>query len=85
MKDGTKIEDEIGVADAHPSGTRPFVRSDYINKFKTLTDGLITNKESKRFLELAQNLKSLRPKDLGNLNVEIKKSRGKKTKKEGIF
>jgi 2-methylcitrate dehydratase len=85
MKDGTKIEDEIGVADAHPSGTRPFVRSDYINKFKTLTDGLITNKESKRFLELAQNLKSLRPKDLGNLNVEIKKSRDKKTKKEGIF
>ena len=85
MKDGTKIEDEIGVADAHPSGTRPFVRSDYINKFKTLTDGLITNKESKRFLEFAQNLKSLRPKDLGNLNVEIKKSRGKKTKKEGIF
>ena len=85
MKDGTKIEDEIGVADAHPSGTRPFVRSDYINKFKTLTDGLITNKESKRFLEFAQNLKSLRPKDLGNKNVEIKKSRSKKTKKEGIF
>ena len=85
MKDGTKIEDEIGVADAHPSGTRPFVRSDYINKFKTLTDGLITNKESKRFLEFAQNLKSLRPKDLGNLNVEIKKSSGKKIKKEGIF
>ena len=49
---------------------RYVIRKEYINKFKTLTDGLITNKESKRFLELAQNLKSLRPKDLGNLNVE---------------
>ena len=28
---------EQGVADAHPYGSRPFKRSDYIQKFLTLT------------------------------------------------
>ena len=34
MQDGTKIEDEISVADAHPAGNRPFERSNYIEKFQ---------------------------------------------------
>jgi len=36
MKDGSKIEDQLGIADAHPNGKRPFKREDYINKFKLL-------------------------------------------------
>ena len=39
LKDGTKIVEEKGVADAHPSGLRPFRRSNYVEKFKMLTDG----------------------------------------------
>ena len=42
MKDGTKIEDEISVADAHPAGSRPFERSNYIEKFQTLNQVIIT-------------------------------------------
>ena len=38
MKDGSKIEDEISVADAHPSGNRPFERSNYMKNFKHLTE-----------------------------------------------
>ena len=86
MKDGSKIEEERGVADAHPSGLRPFRRSNYIDKFKMLTDGIITKKESARFLKLAQNLKYLKPKDLLSLNVQVSnKQNKKKTNKTYIF
>jgi len=86
MKDGTKIVDERGVADAHPSGKRPFRRANYIDKFNMLTDSLISQKESKRFLELVQNLKNLKSKDIMQLNVEIKgKFKSKKHTLKGIF
>tara|TARA_B100000780_G_scaffold89826_1_gene62030 strand:+ start:1136 stop:2641 length:1506 start_codon:yes stop_codon:yes gene_type:complete len=86
MKDGTKIVDERGVADAHPSGKRPFRRPNYIDKFNMLTDSLISQKESKRFLELVQNLKNLKSKDIMQLNVEIKgKFKPKKHTVKGIF
>ena len=49
MKNGLTISEEINVADAHPAGKRPFGRKEYINKFKTLTDGMISRKESARF------------------------------------
>ncbi len=83
MKDGSKIVQEKEVADAHPNGQRPFRRSNYIEKFKMLTDSMISQKESKRFLDLVQNLKNLKPKDVGQLNVEIisaKKKKGSKIK-----
>ena len=44
MKDGSKISEEINVADAHPAGKRPFLRKEYINKFKSLTQGIISKK-----------------------------------------
>ena len=46
MKDGSSISEEIKVADAHPAGKRPFERLQYIEKFRTLTDGIISGKES---------------------------------------
>ena len=72
MKDGSKIEDEISVADAHPAGNRPFERSNYIEKFRTLTSGIISNKESERFLKVVQNLRKLKSGELTKLNVEVK-------------
>jgi len=66
------------VADAHPSGLRPFRRSNYIEKFKTLTEGIITVSESKKFLKMVQNLKNLKSKDLMHLNPKIKKNLIKK-------
>ncbi len=74
MKDGSTIEEEKEVADAHPNGLRPFRRSNYIEKFKTLTDGLITKTESNKFLSLVQNLKNLKSRDLLNLNPKVKKN-----------
>ena len=86
MKDGSKISEEIKVADAHPAGKRPFSRKEYINKFKSLTDGLVSKKETDRFLKCVQNLTKLKAKDLNGLNVEVKPSVKDKSKSsKGIF
>jgi len=86
MNDGSTISEEINVADAHPSGKRPFGREQYIEKFRTLTDEIISRKESERFLMLVQNLKKLKSNDLKSLNIEvIKKLKNKQSKKLTIF
>ena len=86
MKNGSTISEEINVADAHPAGKRPFGRKEYINKFKTLTDGIISKKESIRFLKLAQNLRKLNAKDLKGLNVEVlPRSKNKPKVSKAIF
>ena len=86
MKNGSSISEEINVADAHPAGKRPFERQQYIEKFKNLTTGLISEKESKRFLNLVQNLKRLRSNKLMGLNVEVlRKFQKKQLKKNSIF
>ncbi len=86
MKNGTSISEEINVADAHPAGRRPFGRKEYINKFRTLTDGIISKSESERFLRTVQNLKKLKSKDLHDLNVEvIPRLRKSFKKKKTIF
>ena len=87
MKNGKTISEEINVADAHPAGKRPFKREQYINKFRTLTDGIIDKKESERFLKTVQNLRKLKAKDLKNLNITVLKKFDKKSlnKKNFIF
>jgi 2-methylcitrate dehydratase len=71
MRDGTTIVDELALANAHPHGAKPFGREDYIRKFRTLTDGLITSREANRFLEVAQNLPRLKADELHLLNVAL--------------
>ncbi|MEO0398511.1 MAG: MmgE/PrpD family protein [Pseudomonadota bacterium] len=68
MDDGSVIEDELGVANAHPAGARPFTRPEYINKFKTLTDEILDSAESARFLDLVQRLPDLTSGELKALN-----------------
>ncbi len=71
LKSGEKIVDELAVANAHPAGARPFARANYINKFKTLTKGIISNTESIRFLDLVQNLPDLDTAGVGEINVQV--------------
>ena len=86
MKDGSIISDELGLADAHPNGRRPFTRYNYIEKFKSLTDGIITISESRKFLKNVQNLKKLNVRDIQNLHIEVKKAnKVKKLSESGIF
>ena len=85
MNNGKKYSEELERADAHPYGSRPFKRKNYINKFRILTKNIITNKESERFLRDIQNLKKLKNGQLKKLNIEIKKSELKRNFKKGIF
>ena len=87
MKDGRVITDEIAVANAHPLGVRPFARPDYIRKFATLTDGLISTPEHDRFLGLVERLPTLSPAELGGLTVVLDRAelRDRVRDRKGIF
>ena len=85
LKNGKKITEEQGVADAHPYGTRPFKRRNYINKFLTLTENILSKKETERFLRIVQNLRKLKSGQLNKLNIEVRKSKLKRNIKKGIF
>ena len=67
LADGSRIVDEIPVADAHPLGAKPFAREQYIQKFRSLADGVLESGEIERFLDTAQNLPNLT--DLTGLTV----------------
>ena len=71
LRDGTRITDELQVANAHPLGAKPFGREDYLRKFQSLTEGTISMQESRRFLDLVQNLTALRPGELLGLNAAV--------------
>ncbi|MBV9251695.1 MAG: MmgE/PrpD family protein [Acetobacteraceae bacterium] len=71
MKDGARIVDELAMANAHPLGARPFARENYIEKFRTMTEGVISTREANRFLEAAQDLARLPAGELHQLNVAL--------------
>ncbi|MGD0258741.1 MAG: MmgE/PrpD family protein [Verrucomicrobiota bacterium] len=69
--DGSRLTDEIAVANAHPLGARPFARPGYLRKFRTLTEHLLLPLEAERFLEAAQCLAELPAAELGALNLAL--------------
>ena len=71
LDDGTVVEDEIAVADAHPLGARPFARDQYVAKFRTLAEGLVTEVEQDRFLEVVQHTPELAAGELHQLTVAL--------------
>ncbi len=75
MKDGTRHVDELAVANAHTLGVRPFARPDYVQKFETLTEELVTPAESRRFLDLVQALPALGADQVGQINVVLDAAR----------
>ncbi len=74
----------MAVANAHPLGAKPFQRADYIHKFKTLTEGIISPQESQRFLDTVQQLSALPARELFHLNVELPEGK-LATGRPGIF
>lgn len=72
LTDGSVVEDEIAVADAHPLGARPFVREDYVRKFRLLAEPVLTADEIERFLDLAQRLPELTAEEVLQLTIVAK-------------
>jgi 2-methylcitrate dehydratase len=69
LTDGSRVVDEIAVADAHPLGARPFGRAEYVNKLRMLADGVLSDTEVDRFISLAERLPELSAAELGGLTV----------------
>ncbi|MFT4281516.1 MmgE/PrpD family protein [Microbacterium sp.] len=69
LTDGTTLVDEIAVADAHPLGARPFVREDYVRKFRLLAEPVLAPEEIDRFLALAERLPHLPAEEVRQLNI----------------
>ncbi|MYM56909.1 MmgE/PrpD family protein [Thalassovita mangrovi] len=85
LDDGSKIVDELALADAHPDGGRPFTRPNYVKKFLTLSEGVIAPGEQQRFLDRAENLADLKPGELGELSFEVAPERLGDPRPKGIF
>jgi 2-methylcitrate dehydratase len=69
LADGSRIVEEIAVADAHPLGARPFAREDYLRKFRLLAEPALEQEEVERFLDLAQRLPELTPAEVTELTI----------------
>ncbi len=71
LSSGETVVDELAVADAHPAGANPFERADYIGKFRTLVEGLVSEQEAQRFIDAAEGLADISPGGLDALNVAL--------------
>jgi 2-methylcitrate dehydratase len=71
LEDGSVIEDSLAVANAHPLGAHPFGREQYIEKFQTLAEGVVSDADQHAFLESAQRLSELTAAELAGLFPRI--------------
>ena len=71
LKSGEVVRDELGVADAHPLGARPFRRPQYVQKFTELADTVVEPVEQRRFLSTVDSLADLEAGALDALNVVV--------------
>jgi 2-methylcitrate dehydratase len=85
LRGGSVITDEIAVADAHPLGARPFARTQYIAKFRGLSDGVIAVKEQDRFLALVERLPELKSEELAGLTFMADPAQLGAATSSGIF
>jgi 2-methylcitrate dehydratase len=85
LTDGTVITEELAVADAHPAGTRPFAREQYIAKFRTLADGIIDRGTQDRFLDAVTRLPDLDPDELAELALPGIDEAAEQPETKGIF
>lgn len=85
LEDGSKIVDELALADAHPDGARPFGRDDYKAKFLMLSTGVLSEQEQQRFLAAAEGLADLKAGELGQLNFIVAPEKLGPPRPRGIF
>lgn len=85
MADGSVIQDELAIADAHPLGARPFGRPQYVEKFRTLAEGIVGRDEQDRFLALVERLPELSAEEVRQLNFVVPADRLGAEPPAGIF
>ncbi len=87
LKNGETLTDEMALANAHAFGAKPFARADYVHKFNTLTEGIVSPEEATRFVNCVARTSTLKATDLFQLNVEAIASKLKVPTRDtrGIF
>lgn len=85
FKDGDKVVDEMAVANAHALGKTPWQRPQYVNKFKMLCEGMVNDKEQKRFLGLVDRLPQLAASEIRELCPIVDIGKLAFNTREGIF
>jgi 2-methylcitrate dehydratase len=87
MNDGTVIEDEMAVANAHTLGATPWERPNYVGKFKTVTEGLLSMGEQDRFIDMVERLPDLTGEELLDVNILVDEGdlQDSRNDKPGIF
>lgn len=85
LKGGSVITDEIAVADAHPLGACPFARPQYIEKFRSLAEGVVARAQQDRFLAAVDRLVDLKAGELCDLTFSVDPKALGASKATGIF
>jgi 2-methylcitrate dehydratase len=73
------------VADAHPWGARPFERKQYIDKFRMLTEGVVTQDAQDQFLAAVTRLPELDADELAELALPGIAEAGQRPETWGIL
>jgi 2-methylcitrate dehydratase len=71
LADGKEIKDSKACANAHPFGSTPWRRPNYIKKLESLTKSLISDKTRADFLAAIDSIEKLRGEQLGALTPKL--------------
>lgn len=85
LENGEVITDELAIADAHPLGARPFSRPQYVAKFRSLAEGIVSPSEQERFLGTVHRLGKLKADDLPGLSFSVDPAALGASRASGIF
>lgn len=85
LKDGKKVEDSKACANAHPFGSNPWKRPNYIGKLESLTRHLLGAGEREKFLSLVDTLEKATAAQLAGLTPKIDLETLAVVKTRGIY
>jgi 2-methylcitrate dehydratase len=85
LANGAVVKDSKACANAHPFGKTPWKRPNYIRKLESLTKGLVSDIERKRFLKVVDGLEKLSSSQLAGLTPKLDLAQLEVVKTSGIY
>lgn len=85
LTDGTEVKDSKACANAHPLGSTPWKRPNYIRKLEQLTKGMVSDAERNAFLSLVDGLEKAGAAQLAGLTPKLDLVKLEETTAKGIY
>ena len=85
FEDGSRIESEKAVANAHVYGDSPWGRAEYVRKLRDLTEGLCTVEEQDRLIGAVERLEKLSGTELRGLTARLDAAELQQAPSTGIY